>query len=374
MTLVFEAERDLGAFRYGASFSVENEVVVLFGHSGAGKSLTLQFAAGLMRPDRGHVAVAGETVFDSVAGIDLPPQRRRIGYVVQELALFEHMSVAENVAYGLPKWRNRGARVGELLALLGLPGFEGRSPRTLSGGQRQRVALARALAREAPLLLLDEPFSALDESLRTELRRELIRLRTELGLSVVFVTHDLREAHLLADRLAVFDAGKLLQFEQREAVFRRPASRRVAELTGVANIWRGRVRALEPGSAIIDVDGAPLRCALPQGATAPAHGRPVDVAIRAERVNLRRVDVGETSEPNLVRGTIKEEFAYGATHTLRFAPAGPGPAVEVEIAARPYEVLDVATEKTWTLELPPEDLHVMPAAPSGEARAVATTA
>ena len=360
MTLEFDARARLGAFSYDARFEAGAEIVVLFGHSGAGKSLTLQLIAGLLRPDAGRIVIGGEPVFDSEAGLNLPPQARRTGYVVQDLALFPHMSVAENVAFGM-SGADRERRLGDLLGLMRLEAFRDRKPRSLSGGQQQRAALARALAREAGLLLLDEPFSALDESLRVELRRELIRLRSELDLSVIFVTHDLREAHLVADRLAVFDAGRLLQFGGRERVFRQPANRRVAELTGVANILHGRVAAARGGALTIEAGGASLRAPAPDG-WRPAGGEAVDLAIRAERVNLRRLDADDPGQPNLVRGTIREELAYGATHTLRFESAL-GQPVEVEIAARPYEVLGVAGQQAWTLELPPADLHVMPVSP-----------
>ena len=364
MTLEFAARTQLGEFSYDARLEAGNEIVVLFGHSGAGKSLTLQLIAGLLQPDAGRIAIGGEPVFDSRSGLNLPPQERRIGYVVQDLALFPHMTVAENVGFGMTG-EGREQRLDEVLDLMHLGAFRERKPRSLSGGQQQRAALARALAREASLLLLDEPFSALDESLRVELRRELIRLRSELDLSVIFVTHDLREAHLVADRLAVFDAGRLLQFDGRERVFRAPANRRVAELTGVANILRGRVAAARDGVLTVEAGGASLRAPTPNG-WRPGEGEAVDIAIRAERVNLRRLDADDPGQPNLLRGTIREELAYGATHTLRFESAL-GETVEVEIAARPYEVLGVAGQKSWTLELPPEDLHVM--AVSSEAAA-----
>ena len=300
----------------------------------------------------------GKVVFDAEKGINVPPQARNVGYVVQELALFPHMTVAENVGFGM-KRRDRAVRVAALLDLLDLGGFGGRSPRTLSGGQRQRVALARALGRDARVLLLDEPFSALDESLRASLRVELLRLRRELGLTIVFVTHDLREAHLLADRLAVFDEGKLLQLDERETVFRRPASRRVAELTGVANVLRGTIVKAGGDGLVVDVDNLWLRCAPPSDGVVRA-GSAAELAIRAERVNLRRITPGEVLPPNMFAATVVEEFAYGSTHTLRLQPVTAGPALEVELAARPYEILGVAGQKSWTVELPEEDLHVMP--------------
>ena len=359
MSLEFLARRHLGSFEYEAEFSAHDEILVLFGHSGAGKSLTLQFTAGLMRPDEGRIALDGQVLFDSATTTNLPPQLRRVGYVVQELALFEHLSVEDNIAFGLPKGANRDARVRELLHLLDLAGFEKRRPRSLSGGQRQRVALARAIAREAPLLLLDEPFSALDDSLRTSMRKELLRLRAELGLTILFVTHDLREAHFLADRVAVFDNGRILQLGRREEIFKRPNSRRVAQLTGIPNVWRGVVRAISEGSLSVDVDGATFHStASPQGL---AVSSTVDVMVRAERINLRRDMSVDPAAPNQFAAEVASEYAYGSTHTLHLKPEGPGPEMEVEIAARPYEVLGIATRKRFVVEIEPADIHVVPA-------------
>lgn len=358
MSLEFRAKRRLGQFDYEAEFSAADEILVLFGHSGAGKSLTLQFTAGLLRPDAGHIALDGQVLFDSATKTNAPPQARRVGYVVQELALFEHMNVRDNVAFGLPKGTDRGKRISELLHLLDLAGYEKRRPRSLSGGQRQRVALARAIAREAPLLLLDEPFSALDDSLRTSMRKELLRLRNELGLTILFVTHDLREAHFLADRVAVFDNGRILQIGPRDEIFKRPSSRRVAQLTGTANVWRGTVKSLDEGSAAVDVEGALFHSASVSGL---APGKSVDVMVRAERVNLRRDLTVDSGAPNQFLAEIVSEYAYGSTHTLHLRPEGPGPEMEVEIAARPYEVLGIATRKRFAVEIEPADIHVVPA-------------
>lgn len=359
MTLAFDARQRFGPFVYEAALEAREEILVLFGHSGAGKSLTLQMTAGLVRPASGRIVIDGRTVFDAGAKIDLPPQQRGVGYVVQDLALFRHMTVAENIAFGIPRGVDARRRTGELLALLGLEGFAERRPRTLSGGQQQRVALARALARDARLLLLDEPFSALDESLRAGLRRELLRLRAELGLTILFVTHDLREAHLLADRIAVFDAGRVLQFGAREEVFARPVSRRVGELTGVANILRGELLSADGEGCRVRVGGLEL-LARPSAALAGCPpGTPVDLMVRAERVILRRDAPPGAS--NVVAAELREEFAYGASHALHFVAPGAGLAFEVELASRPYDVLGVAHRKQWLLELPPGDLHVVPA-------------
>jgi len=362
VSVSFRARRRLGAFDYDAEFLAQDEIVVLFGHSGAGKSVTLQLIAGLMRPDDGVILIDGRPVFHSAEMINLPAQERGVGYVVQDLALFPHLTVAENVSFGMRgdlSRAQRSSRVRELLTRLGLDGFEGRKPRTLSGGQQQRVALARALARESRVLLLDEPFSALDDTLRATLRRELLRLREELGLTVLFVTHDLREAHLLADKLAVFDEGRLLQFGTRDDVFRRPVSRRVAELTGVTNLWSGQVVGREGSQLRIFVEGAIIAAPWNADSPAPTPGADVALVVRAERINIRRDYFDQIPGRNVIQAEIIEEYAYGASHTLRFRPVTAGPVLEVEIAARPYEVLGIATRKSFTLELMPEDVHVI---------------
>lgn len=359
MTLEFSANASLGPFAYDASFDAHDEVVVLFGHSGAGKSVTLQLVSGLMRPQRGRIVIGDKTVFDSDRGINLPPQNRQLGYVVQELALFPHMSARENIGFALPHTAATTARVLGLMELLEIRELAERRPNTLSGGQRQRVALARALARESTLLLLDEPFSALDESLRITLRRELLQLRRSLGLTIVFVTHDLREAHLMADRIAVFDGGRLLQFAARETVFRRPNSSRVAHLTGIANVRRGVVRSVSAEELLVEVNGLRLRCGSYAEGSRASPGDFVDVAIRSERVVIRRGGIGAE---NTFSAAIAEEFAYGTSHTLLLQPTGAGPTLEAELAARPYEVLVIPSRREWTVELPAKDLHVMPAA------------
>ena len=352
MSVAVDIRKRLGEFSLDVAFEADHETVVLFGHSGSGKSVTLAAIAGLQRPDGGTVTIGGRTVFDAARDIDLPPQQRNVGYVVQHLALFPHLTAAENIAYSLVGWsaRRRTERVAELLALLSLGGLGERLPRQLSGGQQQRVALARALARPVDALLLDEPFSALDEALRGDLRAELLRLRRELEIPVIFVTHDLREAHLLGDRIAVVDGGRVLQFAARDEVFLRPQSRRVAELTGVRNLFEGRV---EDGGRV-RVGGLSLRV----DADAP-RGSAVDLAIRAERCNLRRLDPDGALPENCFVANVVADLAFGNTHSLRLDPEGAGPSVEIEVASRPYEVLGVATRRRWVVELPPADLHVM---------------
>ncbi|MDA0257023.1 MAG: ABC transporter ATP-binding protein [Chloroflexi bacterium] len=354
MTLRAAFEARIGDFDLAVDIAADDELVVLYGPSGSGKTVTLRAIAGLLPVTSGRIEIGGRVVVDGDAGVQLAPQQRRVGYVVQEPALFPHLDVRRNVLVGVERSTEALARYEQLRAMLHIEGLDERRPHQLSGGQQQRVALARALVRPTEALLLDEPFSALDEALREELRAELLRLRRELRLPILFVTHDLREAHLLADRIAVLDEGRVLQFDRRDEVFRHPRSRRVAELTGVRNIVAGRI---EGGRVVVQG----LALTLPEEAPPAPEGSALDVGIRAERCILRRLDPEAPLPPNCFVALVVEDLAFGNAHLLRLAPEGPGPTVLVEVASRPYEVLGVASQQRWVVELPPGDLQLMPA-------------
>ncbi|WP_440988569.1 ABC transporter ATP-binding protein [Haloarchaeobius baliensis] len=213
----------------------DGEFFTLVGPSGCGKTTTLRTVAGFETPDSGQVRFGGR----EMTGV--PPEERDVGVVFQNYALFPHMTVAENVGYGLRFHRvdDPEARVAELLSLVDLEGFGERDPTELSGGQQQRVSLARALAPEPDVLLLDEPMSALDARLREELRREVRRIQTELGITTVYVTHDQEEALAVSDRVAVMHDGRVEQVGTPRAVYREPATRFVASFVGENNLFDG---------------------------------------------------------------------------------------------------------------------------------------
>lgn len=213
-------------------------LLALLGPSGCGKTTLLRLIAGLERPHRGMIEVAGRTVESD--SVHLPPEQRQVGLVFQEYALFPHLSVADNVAFGLPRGADRVARVADLLGQVGLDGLETRMPHELSGGQQQRVALARALAPRPQLIMLDEPFSNLDPALREGVRREVRRVLRAANATAIVVTHDQEEALSLADEVAVMMDGRILQQARPAELYRRPASRRVAEFVGDINVIAGR--------------------------------------------------------------------------------------------------------------------------------------
>src|SRR5436190_11384442 len=264
-------------------------LTVLFGRSGSGKSTTLRCLAGLERPERGTIRFGDEIWFDAARGIFLPPQRRRIGYLFQDYALFPHLRVAQNIAYGLGKIAapERRQRIEEIMTLLELTGLEDRYPKQLSGGQQQRVALARALVCRPRLLLLDEPLSALDAPTREHLRRQLRHWLVELRMSTILVTHDRLEALALGDHVVVFEAGRVRQSGSVQQVFSAPVDLAVARIVGVDTIERGKVVRVSDGLATIQV-GPKKLIAL---ASSSNHGEPGDevyICIHAEDVVLEQ--------------------------------------------------------------------------------------
>jgi spermidine/putrescine ABC transporter ATP-binding subunit len=264
------------------------ELMTLLGPSGCGKTTLLNLVAGFLVPDSGEIAIDGERV------TDVPPHERQIGMVFQSYALFPHMDVAANIGYGLRMRRlprtEIAARVADALALVKLTGLEDRRPKQLSGGQQQRVALARALIVRPKVLLLDEPFSALDKSLRASMQVEVKEIQRKLGVTTIFVTHDQSEALSLSDRIAVMSEGRIRQCATPDEVYRRPADRFVASFVGDVNVLHARLERVEGARAIVALGAA--RIAVPATTLGTlAAGAPVDLFVRPEQ--LRPVDAGE---------------------------------------------------------------------------------
>jgi molybdopterin-binding protein len=276
------------------------EYFVILGPTGAGKTVLLETIAGLHQPRDGSILIGGEDV------TTLPPERRGLGFVYQDYALFPHLDVAENVAFGLRLHRmSRAAvteRVAEMSRLLAIDHLFHRRPDTLSGGEQQRVALARALVVQPRLLLLDEPLGALDPETRESLQRELARLHRELGTTTIHVTHDFEEAIALGERIAVLNDGQVVQVGPPEAIFRRPATEFVARFVGVRNVLRGEV---QPGhDPLFRCEG--LEIAVVTNLAGPAHA-----SIRPEDILLSREPL-RSSARNCFRGHIATIAERGA--------------------------------------------------------------
>jgi len=362
----------LPGFTLDVEWTAGEGVAALFGPSGAGKTLTLQCLSGLLEPDAGRVVVDDRVLFDAETGVDLPPQRRQIGYVFQGYALFPHLSVADNIGFGLrdrPRAEARG-RAADVIARMGLEGFEARRPHELSGGQRQRVALGRALAPDPALLLLDEPLSALDATLRQSLRDDLRRILAEWRTAAVLVTHDFTEAYRLGDRIVVYEAGRVIQSAPRAELLWQPASARVAGIVGIRNVLHGTVLKATPEriqfrwrGQVLEAVNSPTRSYL------PAPESPLAFFIRPEYVRLIRKD-RDSPDPghhmNLMEGRVVGEADFGTTWTLyvRLDAAGE-PAqgeydLEIEVPRLVYEILDIARDRHWQLSIHRGSIHVLP--------------
>ena len=275
------------------------ELVALLGPSGCGKTTTLRVVAGFLAPDSGEVWV-GDRCLSSPATV-IPPERRRMGMIFQSYALWPHMTVAQNVAYGLrfngvPRTEREG-KVTEMLRVVQLAGYEQRYPGELSGGQQQRVAVARALVVEPEILLLDEPLSNLDASLREEMRFEIRRLHETFGITTLYVTHDQSEAMVISDRVAVLDQGRVAQIGTAEELFERPRTRFVAEFIGKTNLIEGTA---ERSDTFVR---GPLRLRVFDANLTPG---PVVLSIRPHQIALGPASVASPSSAgeNVLRATV----------------------------------------------------------------------
>ncbi|MBQ1561120.1 MULTISPECIES: ABC transporter ATP-binding protein [Caulobacter] len=315
----------------------EGEFFALLGPSGCGKTTLLRMLAGFETPTEGRILIDGQDISN------VPPNKRPVNMVFQSYAVFPHMNVADNVAYGLVVDKvgkaERDRRVEEALELVQLGGYGGRKPDQLSGGQRQRVALARALVKRPRVLLLDEPLSALDAKLREQMRTELCTLQEKVGITFIMVTHDQDEALALATRCAVMNKGVLRQVASPNDLYEFPNSRFVADFIGQVNLFEGVLAVDEPSHAVIRSPDLPVDIFLDHGVTG-ARGGAVWAAIRPEKIELHKIE-GEAA-PNLgdaptgtnaIQGVIKHEAYLGGSSTYEvevLTPNGGGRRIKVQ--------------------------------------------
>jgi ABC-type sulfate/molybdate transport systems ATPase subunit len=394
-TVSVAIRRALPGFTLDVAFDTPPGLTVLFGPSGAGKSLTLQAIAGLLALDTARISVDTAVWHDSKQGINLPPQRRHVGYVPQNYALFPHLTVEQNIAFGLKVRGGKNAassraRVGELVELMQLGGLEQRRPAQLSGGQQQRVALARALATNPLLLLLDEPFSSLDAAVRETLRDELRTLHERVHVPIVLVTHDAAEARLLADTVVVIQQGRVLQVGSPDSVFRSPLTRAVASLVGMHTRWRGRVQSPFPdahppdahkghpymsagrpttGQVVsVSIEGDLMVYAYIADDMRVESGQVIEVGIRSDELHIFSDDGDKPNEAmvnqramTLVPGMVLRIWPQGAIHNIGVL-LRTGQALDIPLMARELRNLGIEAGSQVTIGIPASAVHVIPVA------------
>ena len=364
--------RKLAGFHLDVAFEVFGGLTVLFGPSGSGKSLTLQALAGLFPLDDAHITL-GETVWqDSEMRVFVPPQLRRVGYVPQNYALFPHLTVAQNIAFGLQKGRKQGEkikqtkRIDELVSLMQLDGLEQRRPSQLSGGQQQRVALARAMAVNPCLLLLDEPFSALDAAVRETLREELRAFYERVKIPTILVTHDIQEVQQLADTVVILQEGNVLQVGTQHEVFRSPRTPNVASLVGMRPCLTGTVQAVQHGKhqgrsyVTIRIDEMELHAEVSESQGVRS-GQSIEFVIRSDEVELVN---GQNSMKDaevivFVSGIVVREQFRSPVHIIS-VQLSPTVRVDIPVLHQTWRNRPLNGGDTVMIRIPASAIHVFP--------------
>lgn len=352
-TLHFDAEKSYGGFKFALCFEAGKGTVGLLGASGAGKSMTLRLLAGVAAPDRGRIVLNGKILFDSDRRINLPFAQRRIGVVFQDYALFPHMTVAENVAFGLqqlPKEEQR-VRVRRQLEQMHISDLAARYPGEISGGQRQRVALARCMAIEPDALLLDEPFAVLDPHLRRQTEERLRATLSGYNGAVIFVTHDMEEAFRFCSELLVLDNGHKIAFGPKEQLFEQPGTVAAACLTGCKNIVS--TLQTDPGHLAVAAWNCELALARPSAGAVPHLG------YRSHHFRFQQNAEGENCFPCWLMET--SEAPHEVTLYLRLhqpPQLGDQPHLQADLPKEQWRALAVQPQP-WTIQLDPARLLLL---------------
>jgi len=341
-------------FRLDAEFKCGNEMIVLFGPSGAGKTLTLECIAGLEVPDKGYINVNGITYFDSEKRINISPQKRNVGYLFQNYALFPHLTVEENILFGLPYENNKKEQMQEMRDVFEIHGLEKRYPSQLSGGQRQRVALARALITRPKVLLLDEPFSSLDHIVRMRLRRDLKKIREIIKIPTILITHNPVEAYTMADTIIVYKHGGIEQIASPKEIFSKPINENVAKLVGMNNIFKGKILDITNDKVMIQSH----KKIIAPGMEGLQIGEEVTWCIRPDHVMVLREDrsLRKAVAENIFSGKITEIVSKGATYLL-FIDGDFN--LEIEMPAHAFERLCLEAGRTIKVSLKKSAIHII---------------
>lgn len=352
-----------GTFRLAPKFSTDVGMTVFLGPSASGKTATLKCVAGLLQPDSGTIELNGDTFYDSASRVNLAPRKRRVGYVFQDLALFPHLTVADNIVFGIrgsTRWAKR-SMIEDMLKLMRLDQLYNCYPHQLSGGQRQRVALARALVIEPQVLLLDEPFTALDNAVREKLRSDIARIQASYDVPMILVTHDMEEAFEMAQQLVIFDRGRVLQVGDRDEVFYRPRNKTVARFVGSKNIYSGKLVGLDGGQARVATENFEVVCSASNGFSV---GQEVEFCIRPEEVMIVRPDrqLSPGLVENVFSGNIVEAVHSGPTFSTKVRlPNSSNPDYDfaIKLPSHAYNRLRLSVGSPISISLKKSALHLL---------------
>ena len=356
--LTVEIKRSLPDFKLDAAFSVDGEVLGILGPSGSGKTMTLLCIAGLLQPDYGLIKLNDRVLFDSSGKVNLPPKARNIGFVFQNYALFPHLTAGNNIAYGI-RHQSRDEvnhRVQVLIKNMELDGLQNRYPQQLSAGQQQRVAVARALAPEPEILLLDEPFSALDSLTKEQLEMQILELRQFYKGHIILVTHDLVEAYRLSSRIAVYDAGKIIQCDRKDKLLSSPVNQKVARMTRFKNFMDGVITSINDKQVGVNVPelGANLQVAA-NGHKNLTINQSITIGVRSEHVQA----VAAAGQ-NILRGTLNSAIENLASINCYFDLKTNTNTNYCLEAAFPKSIAPTPADGTnFYLYLPPEQIVII---------------
>jgi molybdate transport system ATP-binding protein len=356
--LKVEIKKTLLGFNLDVAFAVDSEILGILGPSGSGKTMTLNCIAGLLRPDSGFIQLNDRVLFDTSQKVNLPPRDRNAGLVFQNYALFPHLTASENIAYGI-RHHSRSEmnhRVQTLIEKMGLEGLQNRYPQQLSAGQQQRVAVARALAPEPEILLFDEPFSALDSLTKEQLEMQILELRQFYKGHIILVTHDLVEAYRLSSRIAVYEAGKVIQYDRKEKIISSPANQKVARMTKFRNFMDGIITDIKDKNIWVSIPelGIALKVAA-NGHKNLVVNQPIIVGVRSEHIQT----VGAPGQ-NTFQGTLSSSVENLASINCYFDLKTENNENYCLEAAFPKSVAPLLSDgQHFYLYLPPEQLVII---------------
>ncbi len=357
-TLTVNIKKKLHDFQLSADWSERGNITCLFGYTGSGKSLTLKMIAGLIKPDSGNISFGDKTFFDSSMGVNIPPQRRGIGYVSQSDALFPHMTLYQNILYGLDaRGGDRVKRVKDIISVLRLETLEQKYPHQISGGQRQRTAIARAVIRNPKLLLLDEPFNSLDHAVRKKMYNDLLRYQKYFAVPIILVTHDIDELNSLANWVVLYNDGGVVQAGAPEDVFSRPVCRVSARLVGTKNILDGDVISVDGGCVKIKTD----RGVIYVNHTRAAAGYKVICCIRPENIAILRNGSAPGDYKNVIKGTVSELMRCAAFSDLFIRIADNNYDFEIRVNNDDFAALKLCKGKEVNISIDAGMVHLIPA-------------